>query len=278
MRHLPLLLLLPLLGLAACKKIENEIPVLSVSPSDRDIDATSGQVLSFTIRGRSDGRSLSRLVITSKKDNSFTVTVKDSALAGSNLDFVWETRVANAIQPYSEVLTFQLIDSEGAEMRTTRTLYVTLGAIVLTETSGHQFYHGNSAVHGESAFDLETRVPVLASVDSTRRDVQDVPLSPSATEMSRTWRSPAGGRFVRFNEFDYANATDISLEAAFLAGVPSETISDVQVGDMILVRLGSLPDTQRFYAVMKIMDIIDEPGTADNDRYVFNMKWALFDN
>lgn len=278
MRTSLLLLLLPILGLQACKKIENDIPIVSVTPAGPDIDVVSGQVVSFTIRGLSEGRSLARLIVTSKKDNSFTVTVKDTAITGTKLTYIWEMRVSNAIQPYSEVLTFRLIDSEGAEMTTTRTLYVTLGAVVLTETSGHQFYHGNSAVHGESAFDLETRVPVLASVDSARRDVQDVPVSSSATEMSRTWRSPAGGRFVRFNEFDYANATDISLEAAFLAGVPSETISDVQVGDMILVRLGSLPDTQRFYAVMKIMDVIDEPGTADNDRYVFNMKWALFDN
>lgn len=278
MRTSLLLLLLPILGLQACKKIENDIPIVSVTPAGPDIDVVSGQVVSFTIRGLSEGRSLARLIVTSKKDNSFTVTVKDTAISGTKLTYIWEMRVANAIQPYSELLTFRLIDSEGAEMTTTRTLYVTLGAIVLTETSGHQFYHGNSAVHGESAFDLETRVPVLASVDSSRRDVQDVPASSSATEMSRTWRSPAGGRFVRFNEFDYANATDISLEAAFLAGVPSETISNVQVGDMILVRLGSLPDTQRFYAVMKIMDVIDEPGTADNDRYVFNMKWALFDN
>lgn len=278
MRLTAFLLAFAVLGIQSCKKIENDIPIISVNPAGPDLDVVSGQVLSFTIRGLSEGRTLSRLIITSKKENDFTTTVKDTALGGSNLNYIWEMRVANATQPYSDVLTFRLIDSEGGEMSRTITLYVTLGATVLTETSGHQFYHGNSAVHGESAFDLETRVPVLASVDSTRRDVQDVPLTSSATELNRTWRSPAGGRFVRFNEFDYANATDISLEAAFLAGVPSETISNVQVGDMILVRLGSLPDTQRFYAVMKIMDVIDEPGTADNDRYVFNMKWARFDN
>ena len=115
-------------------------------------------------------------------------------------------------------------------------------------------------------------------MDSARRDLEDVPLTPFVTEISRTWRSPAGGRFVRFNEFDYANATDVSLESAFLAGIPSETIENIAIGDMILVKLGSLPAEQRFYAVMKIMDVVDEPGTADNDRYVFNMKWALFEN
>ena len=277
MRTLALLLSLVLL-VPSCKKIENDIPILSVSPSSPDIDAVSGEVLSFTIRGRSDGRSLARLIITSKKDNDFTITVKDTALTGSNLSTIWEMRVANATQAYRETLIFRLIDSEGAEMKTTRTLYVTLGSTILTETSGHQFYSRNSAVHGESAFDLQERVPVLYTVDSTRRDVEDLPASPFVTELSRTWRSPAGGRFVRFNEFDYANATDVSLESAFLAGVPSETIGNVAVGDMILVKLGSLPPEQRFYAVMKIMDVIDEPGTADNDRYVFNMKWTLFEN
>ena len=277
MRSLAILLTLVLIA-PSCKKVENDIPILSISPSTPDIDAVSGEVLSFTIRGRSDGRSLARLIVTSKKDNDFTITAKDTTLTGSNLNFVWEMRVANAAQPYRETLTFRLIDSEGAEMSAKRTLYVTLGSTILTETSGHQFYSRNSAVHGESAFDIQERVQVLYTVDSARRDLEDVPLTPFVTEISRTWRSPAGGRFVRFNEFDYANATDVSLESAFLAGIPSETIENIAIGDMILVKLGSLPAEQRFYAVMKIMDVVDEPGTADNDRYVFNMKWALFEN
>jgi hypothetical protein len=74
MRTLAFSLIAFILVAPACKKIENDIPIISVSPSTPDIDAVSGEVLSFTIRGRSDGRSLSRLIITSKKDNDFTIT------------------------------------------------------------------------------------------------------------------------------------------------------------------------------------------------------------
>ncbi len=259
----------------SCKK-ENKIPVITVSPTAADLDVFSGDVVAFRIQGRSDNSTLTRLVITSKKGNGFTTTIVDSTISGTAFNWDWEYFVANAIEDYTELLTFRLYDADGALMDTQRTLYVTLAATVLTETTGHQFYSRNSGLHPESAFDLQERVQVLYTADSTRRDIQDDPADGVTDVLSRTWISPAGGRLVRFNGYDYANATDISLRSAFISGIPVEELADIAVGDIILTRLGSLPLNTSYYAAIRIVDVIDDAGTADNDRYVFNMKWTVF--
>lgn len=262
------------LVLAGCKR-ENKVPILRISPSNHDIDVVSGDVVTFGINCQSDNSTLARLVIKSKRGNGFTTVVIDSALSGTSFRWNWEYQAAHATASYMELLTFELIDADGEQMSTTRALYVTLTQTVLVETSGHLFYSKNSPVHPESAFDLQDRVQVLYTADSTRRDIQD---NPSGTDevLSRSWISPAGGRFVRFNGFDYANATDVALRNAYLSGVPVEQLSNVEVGDIIITKLGSLPVNTGFYAAVRVTGIVDEPGTADNDRYQFNMKWASF--
>lgn len=81
---------------------------------------------------------------------------------------------------------------------------------------------------------------------------------------------------VRFNGFDYANATNVSVRNAFNSGVPVEELTSVAVNDIIIVKLGSLPANVSHYAAVRVTDILDEAGSADNDRYTFNMKWAVF--
>ena len=274
-RPLSVLLLLATL-LPACKKEENTIPILNVSPVAPDIDAVPGDVLSFLISGTSDNSTLARLTITAKRGTSFTTTVKDTLISGTSLNWTWEYLVTGATEDYSEKLTFTLYDAEGATMATSRTLYVTLEATILSETTGHTFYSRNSLSHPESAFDLQERLPVIHTADSTRRDIQDNPIDEFTTELSRNWISPAGGRLVRFNGYDYANATDLSLRDAYNTGIPVEELTNIAVGDIILTKLGSLDPNTSFYAALRMTDILDEPGTAENDHYVFNMKYAVF--
>jgi len=260
-------------ALTACKR-ESTIPILTISPANHDIAATSGDVVGFVIGGRSENSTLARILIQSKRGNGFTTTVKDSSLSGTRFVWNWEYLVAHATDPYNELLTFTLFDANGDQMSTTRKLYVSLSQTVLQETSGHLFYTRSSALHPEAAFDVQERVQVLYTVDSARRDVQDNTMG-GADDLSRSWISPAGGRFVRFNGFDYANATDVSLRNAFNSGIPSEQLDNLTTGDLIITRLGSLAPNNGYYAVLRITDVIDESG-SDNDRYTFNLKWASF--
>ncbi|HRH38784.1 MAG TPA: hypothetical protein PK760_10590, partial [Flavobacteriales bacterium] len=187
----------------------------------------------------------------------------------------WEFLIPHAAEAYNELYTFTVFDVEGEKMSTIRTLYVSLGETLLSESSGHVFYSVNSTTHPEGAFDLEQRVPVLITSDSTLRDIQDKPVNGTDTNISRSWISPADGRLFRFNSFDYANATDITLRSAFNSGIPLQQVDNIQVGDIIITRLGSLPANTSHYAALRITAIDDAAG-ADEDRYTFNMKWAVF--
>ena len=37
-----------------------------------------------------------------------------------------------------------------------------------------------------------------------------------------------------------------------------------------------MPANTSYYTAIRITSLVDDAGTADQDRYVFNMKWAVF--
>ena len=263
--------LILIISIYSCRK-ENVNPVLILFPNELQIEVTSGQVISFKIEARSDNNELSRLTITSKRDNAFTTTAFDSLVSGKSLKYTYEMQVANSTGPYSLLLTFRITDNDGNTSELLRVLNVTAGAVTLTETSGHTFYSKASGTHPEYAFDLKNKIPVIGTIDSIFRDLQDNPQFANSDTLSRSWKSPANGRFVRFPGYDYANATDQSLINAYNSGIPFDLINQITVGEIILTKLGSQPDSIPIYAVIKIMEVSDGPG-ADNDKYVFNMKW-----
>ena len=87
--------------------------------------------------------------------------------------------------------------------------------------------------------------------------------------MSLSWISPAGGRFVRFNTYDYANATDSSIVDAYNAGLDLPKVDNIQNGDIILTKLGSTSSTD--YAAILITGVYD-PDSTNLDYYLFNIK------
>ncbi len=272
-KSVALILCSSLVFLSSCKK-ENTKPVLLIEPYSLILDVVSGDVVQFKTRSTSDNSKLVRFVIKSKLNNASTTTILDSLLGSlSTFNFDYEYFVAHSTGPYAVTLTFEVHDADGEVTQAVKKLNVIAGAVVLTETSGHTFYSKNSTVFPEYAFDVENKVPAIGSVDSTFRDIEDNQPSPTANTLSRSWKSPAGGKFVRFPGFDYANATDQSLINAFNSGVPSDQLNNITVGDIVLTRLGSLPDSIKIYAALKLVEVFDEPGTSDNDKYVFNMKF-----
>ena len=50
----------------------------------------------------------------------------------------------------------------------------------------------------------------------------------------RKWLSPASSRFVRYNGFDYANATNFTVKEAFNSGIKHEFLSDIKKDDIYI--------------------------------------------
>lgn len=250
---------------SSCKRDKDSIPHVNVTPDPLYIYGNIGDLVTFNITVSSDV-SLSRFYISQQPDNQVAVTVFDTAVTTKGLTMTYYYRLPAALAGKSVIFEFGAQDENGTVGKEVKRVYIaTPVAVALTETSGHRMYSNLSL--GQDAYNLETNVPQFSTADSTLRDMQDA--SGTDTTLSKHWTSPAGGLFVAYNGFDYANATDISTVNAYDGGVKFSQLSGLAIGDIIITKLGSL--TTNKYAVIRITDIVDLPG-KNNDYYEFTIK------
>jgi hypothetical protein len=137
---------------------------------------------------------------------------------------------------------------------------------LLSETTGHTFYsHLSEEADG---YNLLKKKPVYTSyADSSDIHIFDASTdSIHGNQLSGRWETMADAQFVKYGDFDYANATNISIERAFSSGTKKSFVADLHDDDIILVKLEDAP-----LMAIKIMAVLDQDGTL-NDRYIFNLK------
>ncbi len=253
----------------SCKKDKVTSPIVSVSPSQLYYYGSIGDLVTFNINVSSEV-SLSKFTITATPDNE-TPTVKlDTIILSKGTSFNYYYRLPANMAGKSIVFDFKAVDSNGKTGGSVKRVYVVAlpvsQAIILTETSGHRMY-SNTSVNPDG-YNLETNSGEFSlTADTASRDIQDY--SAANTTLSKEWRSPAGGKFVVYNGFDYANATDSTTISAYTSGVKYSVLYNVTVGDIIITKLGSVSTSK--YAVIRITDIVDVAG-KDNDYYEFKIK------
>ncbi|MES2764155.1 MAG: hypothetical protein V4677_18200 [Bacteroidota bacterium] len=253
----------------SCKKEKNSSPIMSVTPGSLYLYGEVGDLITFKISVSSEN-SLSKVVIMSTRENEMPALVKDTAISTKGTTFNYYFKIPTDLAGKSIVFDFKAEDVNGKTGGTAKRLYVNAlpvsSVIVLSETSGHRMYSNLST--SPDAYDLETNSSKFSIVaDTASRDIQD--FSGADTTLSKNWKSPAGGKFVRFNSYDYANATDSSAIAAYSAGANQSVLYNVAVNDIIITKLGSVGSNK--YVVLRITNIVDNAG-KNNDYYEFNVK------
>ncbi len=256
--------------LTSCKKEKLKQPLVQSGPEGLYIYGKVGDVVSVSINVYSDIR-LSRFYVNSKLDNSFQVTSLDTSIDSKEFSILFEYKIPAGAAGKSILFTYTANDVDGNSGSDLKRLIVSPDtAKLLTETSGHQIFSGKSLNH-KDAFDLETnsvKWSSLPGVDTTSLDIKDFPTD-STDALAKTWVSPARGKFVRFNGFDYANATNVSLVNSYSSGAKLDILDNIQLNDIIITKLGSLSSEK--YAVIRITGITDAPG-KESDSYLFSIK------
>lgn len=150
----------------------------------------------------------------------------------------------------------------------TKTVIVINQDVPLTEVSGNAFHSNLSGkpnaflVQGfQSVFfdHLSTIKPDFAdnSVDSVHHNT-----------LSREWVSPAGWLFCRLNDFNYPQATETSVQAAYAIASKHVKISNLTNDDILIFGTST-----KAKGAIRFSQIIDMDSTID-DRYMFNIKMA----
>jgi len=262
-RHITLIFALFAIFLFACER-KNEKPVVIVSPFELIQTGNPGDVKSYSIKVESE-ISLSRFRIFTKFENEFEILYKDSALSTKNFNWNFEYKIPQTAAGKVIYFRFSAIDTDGNEGLAVKEIIT--GDKLLIENTGLQFYSFSNSAN--NAFNLETLGQESYTSDSTNRDIQEyVSDSLNIASPSYKWTSPAGGKFVKANTYDYANATLLTAKNIYDGSIALVNTDSLVVGDIYITRLGSL--TQDKYCVLKITGINEIAGSGDN--YTFNVK------
>jgi hypothetical protein len=139
----------------------------------------------------------------------------------------------------------------------------------LTEFSGIRLFSNWSGLPDAIYFkDLSTRNGDISP--ASLLDIRDDSTAIGQDSLlGKAWISPAGGRLMRFNGFNYAEATENSLSGAIAAGTFSDRIEQIKQGDIILYKRQD--DSLQVQVVIRVLGVYDNPGTG-NDYYDLAVK------
>jgi hypothetical protein len=251
---------------SGCNKEEESPILLFISPSGQYATAMPGELMKYRVEIRST-EDLSRLTITEQLDNTPTSIVLDSTLSGKIFFINFEFNAPEVIDSSLMLLLFDVTDVKTHHITKPLTLII-LNPGVLVESTGHTIY--SHAGPKQDAFRLSTKEAMFSEEsDSSTLDLLDATsdsINPGL--LSRSWKSLNGTRFVRFNDFDYANASYNYLLEVFEAGIKKSFVQNLQPDDIVLVR----DPGNRYYAI-RMVYVIDNEDIAE-DRYIFNIKEA----
>jgi len=247
----------------SCEKQKDSPILLFLTPSAQYSVSIPGELIIIQIKIQST-EDLKSLSVTRQLDNSSTAVLLDSTITGKTFSLSFEFNAPMVVDSGRLLLLFQALDSKNNQI-TEPLIIIIRNPGVLIESTGFTIYSHSG--NKQDAFNLSKKESIFSALsDSSQVDLIDATDSLSPNTLSRKWKSYTGVRFVRFNDFDYANATFNYLTEVFDAGVKNVFISDIKADDIILIRTIS-----NLYYVIRIVYVIDNDLNSE-DRYIFNIK------
>jgi hypothetical protein len=254
----------------SCNEETDNTPVISISPFSLHFTAKVNEFIPFIIKIQSPV-ALKSLKIHNKIEGTgaaYTLLL-DSNLAGSKgFNYEYDYKVSLSYSGKTINFKFTVFDNDGNSWELIRYAEVQNNEVILTEIAGCAI---NSKYSGKpDGFDIESCTQQFsANVHDSLIDIMDYDTLANDSLLNKTLTSKTGAKFVAFNGFDYANATNVTASNAYDAGNKLDIITNLTIGDILITK--TLKGQKSTIAVIRITTIVDLPGTS-NDRYEFNVK------
>lgn len=245
---------------------ESEI-VIIVKPEEFVQSAQAGEKILYTVQAYSNDGPVSNLKFTTYERINGLQTILDSVVGLSKIRFTFQYTVPEFKDTTDIKIRFEAFNTYGESAAIQRFVRVSGGKVTLDELAGITMYAATSGQPDAYNLELEQLLNSHTIETDSLLDIyawQDS--TADETVLSREWRSHTGIRFMRFNSFNYATATQLGIENAYAAGVKMNYIRDLQAEDIII-----FGDERKAMGIIKLIYVFDEPGFR-NDRYVFNLK------
>jgi hypothetical protein len=239
--------------------------VFELTPEQPIIEANTGEIIIFHISVRSDVN-LNRFTISQQDTQNGISAILDSVISTTSFNYNFEYAAPIFEDSTLLYIIFKVTDEQNNSRSLTRGVKIYGGGILLTETTGHILY--SALANNLSAFNIDLLQPlsVVDNPDSLQHFADNSVDSINGPIISRSWKSPAGLKFVRFEGLSYPEATKTMMQNSYSYGIKLTTINDIQNDDVIIIGRD-----ETALAVILIVQIIDDDWT-DNDKYLFNLK------
>ncbi len=260
----------------SCKDKDVDEIVIALKPESFQIMANVGDYIIIETKVQSNSK-LNKFVINQTINSQQSTVILDSLISVKSFNFDYSYFVPDIdVSLSNEIkLVFTFIDDNGNSQKRTKIIIVNKEDEVdepLSEILGSEMF--SRLASNKNAFDLKSLQPLnYETADSSIRYIEDYSFDTTSVKvdtLSHKWVSPAGLKFLKYNSFDYANASSQSIKDSYLSGIETDFIDHIEEGDIILTYLSKADEGHEFYAI-KIMYIIDNDG-VEEDRYVFNIK------
>ena len=254
-----------------CTSCKDEVSDLVILATDTDYNmyVQSGNRLLIRVRSLSDEYSVDRIRISSVDAEKGSIRLLDTAIGQKRTEFYFMYTVPSyfAADTSALQLLFEAVASNGGTSSMSL-LYKVVGGASLLSYDGLILY---SAVSGrpDGLSLAKAQTLYCETADSASIDIYDYhdTLAADPTVLSREWRSRTGLTFARLNDFDYAGTNQLLLNSAYKASKRYTSLKQIAEGDVIVFGRG-----EEALGVLQMLIVADEPGSATNDRYIFNMK------
>lgn len=233
---------------------------LFISPASTDtLVIESGEKMLFSLQLQAKQGNIQRLHVVSFDSQYGERQVFDTLLSvpSAKFDLVYSAPQFSK-DSVSVKLTFTAWDDAGNKADNARTVLVHNRRILVNEITGILLREGTLAGLPDAlsfgdithAFNLQT------ARDSTLADLY-LEVDPDFTQVQ--FASATDTKFVRYNGFDYAGATALSIQSVYSNSIRSTILPNVLVNDVILVGHG---DTAQ--GVFHVSNIVSGRTPAEN--------------
>lgn len=236
---------------------------MRITPNENYLEREEGSVINFVINVESSDE-LTRYRVTETIDKKSTNILKDESIRGNFYSDWFDYTVPDTLEfgSHEIQLIFSTFDIKGRQIRRAKFILVDVVDRTLTEYGGNTIF--SSLSNQFDAYDLLTGNPKYSS--DTTAHIRDLSKANPNDTLSRNWSSPVPEiKFVRFNSFDYGNATEQSVRTAYDTGIKNDTIRNLRSEDILLTKI------ENKYIAVKLNFVTDQSGNI-NDRYIFSIK------
>lgn len=252
----------------ACKDEVSDVVILATD-TDYNMYVQSGNRLLVRVYSFSDEYSVDRIRISSVDAEKGSLRLLDTVIGQKRTEFYFMYTVPSYFVADTAALqlVFEAVASNGETSKMSLNYKVVGGASLLSYDGLILYSAASGRPDGLSLAKAQTLY--CETADSASIDIYDYhdTLAADPTALSREWRSRTGLTFARLNDFDYAGTNQLLLNSAYKASKRYTSLKQIAEGDVVVFGRG-----EEALGVLQMLIVSDEPGSATNDRYIFNMK------